>query len=170
MLHLQGCWSLSTFVSQVPDPQRLVPRRWYERERPVLREDQVSHDTFMAVEIEHGLTWSQKKTSVVVEKLLKWHPGWQRSYLLTHSRLWWRHSPGLWLEAGRCSLWVAFWLDGPLREISEAWVRRPDPRRDDRSWSFCLLGRCRSSACLWEGEWKCFNSYGVKFKLLRCCF
>lgn len=44
-----------TFVGQVPDPQRLVPRRRYEREGAVLREDQVPHHAFVAVEVEHGL-------------------------------------------------------------------------------------------------------------------
>lgn len=164
----------STFVSQVPDPQRLVPRRWYERERPVLREDQVSHDAFMAVEIKHGHTWSRKRTSAGVEKLLKWHPGWQKSHLLTHSRFWSRHSPGLWPEAGCCSLGVVFWSDGPLWQILEAWVRRPDPRRDVRSWSFCLLGQCRRSDCLWEEAWRCFKQLGgwwsSSCQFYICCF
>lgn len=44
------------FLGQVPNPQRLVPRRWYECERPVLREDQVPHNTFVAMEIKHGIT------------------------------------------------------------------------------------------------------------------
>lgn len=50
-------------MSQVPDPQRLVPGGRYERERAILWEDQVSHDAFVAVEVEHGLAWSQKRTS-----------------------------------------------------------------------------------------------------------
>lgn len=49
------------FLSQVPNPQRLVPRRWYECERPILGEDQVPHNTFMAMEIKHGITYKKKK-------------------------------------------------------------------------------------------------------------
>lgn len=108
----------------------------------------------MAMEIKHGLAWSQKRTSVGIEKLSKFHPGLQRSHLRTHSRFWSRRSPGQWPEAGSFSLWLALWSDGPLRLFSEAWVRRPDPRRDGRSWSFCLLGRCRRSDCLWDKAWR----------------
>lgn len=154
-----------TFVSQVPDPQRLVSRRWYERERPVLREDQVSHHTFVAMEIKHGLTWSQTKSSVDVGKL-KMASSWQRAHPLTHSRFWSRRSPGLWPEAGCCSLWMLSWSEGSLQWISEALVRRPDPRRDDRSWSFCLLGQYRHSARLWEEARTHFKHVGgVNLKL-----
>lgn len=89
-----------------------------------------------------------------IEKLLTLHPGLHRSHLWTHSRFWSRRSPGQWPRAGSFSPWSALWPDGSLRVLSEAWVRRPDPRRDGRSWSFCLPGRCRRSDCLWDKAWR----------------
>lgn len=48
---------MSTFVSQVPNPQSLIPWRWDEGERPVLRENQVPHHALVPPEIKHSMAF-----------------------------------------------------------------------------------------------------------------
>lgn len=149
------------FLSQVPNPQRLVPRRWYECERPVLGEDQVPHYTFMAMEIKHGITYKKrkdkhfKKRGYAADGTENGSPHQQNSHLLTHSRFWSPRSPSLWPEEGCWSLLVPFSMSELLRQILEVWARRPDPTLDDRSWSSYRLDRSLHSELLCNEAWRC---------------
>lgn len=152
LFYLLSGWTSHTFLSQVPNPQRLVPGSWYERERPILREDQVPHNAFVAVEIKHGIAWRSIKKAVTSKRgsshlkqypQHRWHLHRQKQnpYLLKHSRFWSPRFPGPWQEADCCSLSMSCYPD-KRRQILEVWVRTQVPTQGGHNWSSCLLGLC----------------------------